>query len=149
MNLWTRFKRDDRGAVLVIAIFVILVFLIGGGAALDYSRHASAQSGLQEAADTAALTAAQEYRRKGWDEARALGMSFFEVNQDEANPLVTVDPPSIVLTDSPSVLVTVTGKTSTTLMRIAGIDEVDFEVVSEVFIPDFPVEISLVLDTTA
>lgn len=53
-----RFKREERGAVVPMSIYFLLVILIIGGMSVDFMRYETARTGLQNTLDSAVLAAA-------------------------------------------------------------------------------------------
>ena len=59
--MWNRLKRDDRGAAMVMAIVMMLLFVGITAVAIDLGRYSLLKSRLQNAADAAATAGASAY----------------------------------------------------------------------------------------
>jgi len=141
-----RFGKDEGGNFALVFAFCLLVIMLCIGAAMDYSRMANARTKFQAALDSATLTAAMSLKKMDWDEAKQAGLDHFSSNVDLNND------PDIKSVDftyvDDRVHGTVKSKSENYFMALAGIKQMNYEVDAEVYFPNFPIEISLVLDTT-
>jgi Flp pilus assembly protein TadG len=119
VNLLRRFRREQRGHV-VITFTLLLVPLVGcAGAALDYSRANSVKAALQAALDATALMLAKNAGVQTTDQITALGTGYFkaEFKRKEAhNPRIKVD----YTVGSSTIVLNASASVDTTLLRIMG-----------------------------
>jgi Flp pilus assembly protein TadG len=127
------FYRGKSGAVAIIFALAILPLMMLVGAAVDYSRAASAASRLGEAADNGALAAAQAATRAiaagnaNWNAAGvAAGRNAFMAN---AVGLTTAAAPTIVVTQAgvgATAQISVAGQIPATVMSLVGVPNLTF-----------------------
>jgi Flp pilus assembly protein TadG len=141
-----RFYRDERGNFALIFAFCLLAIMLCIGAAMDYTRMSNARTKFQAALDSATLTAAMSLKKMDWDDAKQAGLDHFASNVDLVND---PDIKSIELTYvDDRVHGTVKSKSENYFMALAGINQMNYQVDAEVYFPNYPIEVSLVLDTT-
>ena len=127
------FYRGKSGAVAIIFALAILPLMMLVGAAVDYSRAASAASRLGEAADNGALAAAQAATRAiaagnaNWNAVGvAAGQNAFSAN---AMGLTTTAAPTIVVTQvgvGATAQISVTGQIPAAVMSLVGVPNLTF-----------------------
>jgi Flp pilus assembly protein TadG len=115
MNVFQRFRSDQRGNVAILFGLAVLPVVGMVGAAVDYSRANAVRASLQAAADAAALTAARD--APGLSEARiaerARGVFVANFNRSDA----TLGPIEVVKGDK-TVRVTASATVKTSIMAI-------------------------------
>lgn len=116
------------------------------GAAFDYTRMTSDRSKFQAVLDSATLNAAISLRKSNWGQAKKDGEDHFSANVPltMANDLVSVG----FTYDDDTIVGTVKSKSENYFMGLIGINKIDYEIQAAVYFPDYPIEVSLVLDTT-
>ncbi|MGN0933735.1 pilus assembly protein TadG-related protein [Falsigemmobacter intermedius] len=84
-----RFHRDESGAMIYLALVVVLIMLFIGGTAVDLMRYEAQRTRIMSAADSAALAAASmrqvatpEEVVQNWFEAKNLSHALVGVQQD-------------------------------------------------------------------
>lgn len=140
------FLDDLNGNVAISFVLVLFVILGMAGGAVDYTRVTSAKSGFQEAADSAALAAAIEYKKKPWESAKAYGLKFLGNHSPESD-LIEVIGTDLKFVDD-QVIASVKARSKNTILSAVGYDSFKIEVESIVSLPDYPIEVALVLDNT-
>ncbi len=159
----SRFGREENGNIAMMFAFCITMCVGIAGAAVDFGVLSSAESRSQQIGDAVALSAAVYVRNKsgnpedredggippGRHTAASLGYDFTSLVKGGADE-VFIDI-EYDQTNSEAV-VSVSGKTETTLWRALGKDELDFRTVSVVSFEDVQVNdaasIVLVLDNS-
>ncbi|MFZ1814189.1 MAG: pilus assembly protein TadG-related protein [Rhizobiaceae bacterium] len=153
MNIRNRLRQsvrnfsDDHSGNFAIT-FAICAFAMFGviGAAVDYSRVSRSQSAYQQAADAAALEAAIQFRTKPWGQAKVAGRKMFESTIRDLTDTRFKDVE--IKNEDDAIIVVAKGESDNFVLPLFGFSNLDFRVKSVVKVPDFPVEVSLVLDTT-
>ena len=137
---------DRRGAVAIITAFVIVPLTLAVGVAVDASRIFLVRSRLSQAADSAALAAAQVTDPTTLqDDARRI----FEANFPSGYMDASVRPLNVVYDDaSGRVEVTAEAVVPTILMRLATIDNVNVGAHAAAVREVKPLELALILDVT-
>lgn len=142
---WRRLRRDQRGAVAMIVGLAIVPLMLAAGLAVDAGRLMAARARLAQATDAAALAAGPIAGSDAFEEKarRILEANFptgdgveitdLDLSFDESNGRVT--------------LVT-RARMPTTFMRLAAIEEMEFEARTVVVREVSPMELVLVLDVT-
>lgn len=141
-----QFMKDTSGSFLIIFTLVLLVVLFSMGALMDYLRMKDAKSDFQNALDSATLAAAISLKEHGWDQAKIDGKDHFLANIDDgSNSNIT----SVDFTyENDVVYGKLVGHSDTYFMSVAGIDDMNYTVNAAVKFPNYPLEVSMVLDTT-
>jgi Flp pilus assembly protein TadG len=142
--VWARGRAlasDRHGAAAVVFTFCLVPMVIMGGVAVDYGRAQLLKTHLRAAADAAALAAAGAVLVTN-DQRITLGRNVFKGNIPAK--LGTIEP-NVTIADG---LVSVTANASShaSLLKIAGIDNIDISVVSRSAVPLPMHEIVMVLD---
>jgi len=139
------FVRDDRASVAITFALTVVPLLLFVGVAVDYSRISSAETRLQNAADSAALAISHQAKTTSdMDALKALATAHmaellpanydFEVVSVEKNGSTFV--------------VTTTGSLPAGISHIAGYEEFEQSAVSEAYWGTGRLEVALVLDNT-
>jgi Flp pilus assembly protein TadG len=143
-----RFRKDRRGNfAITFALAIIPVFGIAG-IAVDYARLSDSRSDYQNAIESGALAAATAVRSKPWERAEIEGRNAFAANMLNTDASGLSDVRFTYDTATQRVSAKAKGKIPTTLSAVVGVPEFNFEVESEVVLPNYPIEVALVLDTT-
>ena len=147
----TTFAADEKGDVAVIFGLMFTVILLAVGFGLDYSRITHTTSKTLAAADAAALAGGHALLDGRMTDAqvKALTLRFFNENMAQsghygntADVTVTVD------RATGEVKVDATAKIDMTVMRTAGIDEINVPVISSVISDQKDIELGMALDVT-
>ncbi len=123
MSVCSRFANDRRGVFAIMFAILALPLLTGVFIAIDYSRATSVKSSLQSAADAAIFSAAM---RLGGDEDEVRGAfkKSFQANLPEK---LKDQPFSLsIAKDEKSLHVKMDASINTTLIRVAGIEQIKF-----------------------
>lgn len=145
-NLVKRFAKAQEGSVAIVFGLSAFGVILAAGASIDYSRYVSARTHLQAALDAGALAAASAGHGKSDSQRQAIGLAAFNANiadglgeQSGAIPTFTISGDKIDATAQ--------GWLPSGFIQLAGIDNMNVEVQSQVNIPvDKKAEIVLVLD---
>jgi Flp pilus assembly protein TadG len=147
----------DRSGQFAVIMAVAAIPLFGlAGMALDYSMLRMRMSAYQSAADNAALTAAISLRGKSgtdsatdWADAEKEGKNAFLAAIKDDYPNASEEELKLTY-DGTAQTISATANSSvgTTLTGILGFDKLDFEVLTVVNLPRYPIEISLAVDVT-
>jgi Flp pilus assembly protein TadG len=131
---------DRSGSTAILFTASIVPMVIAAGVAVDYGRALRLKTYLRSAADSAALAAASA--RNLEDAQRVtLGEQVFlanVINKVAVTPAVTVS--------NGIVNVTASSASQSTLMRVAGVEQMDVAVTARAKVPVFTGEIVMVLD---
>ena len=143
------FWRDRSGQFAVIfALSAIPLFGVAG-LALDYSMLRMRMSAYQSAADNAALTAAITVSAKDWTDAKKEGENAFVASLQGDYPDASEGDLTLAYdSKAQTVRAEAESSVSMTLTGILGFKKLDFEVVSVVNLPRYPIEVSLAVDVT-
>ena len=143
-SLANRFKSDTGGNVAIAFGIATIPLAIACGCAIDIARAHIVQTRLQAALDASALAAASAIGLT--DEERVtMGEALFSANYPEEKLGMPATP--VFDIENGMVVASVDAELSTTLMTIAGINEIDVSTSTEITIPSLKDgEIVLVLD---
>ncbi|MCB1457792.1 MAG: TadE/TadG family protein [Nitratireductor sp.] len=134
------FRQSRNGNFAITFALVLTPIMLCAGAAVDYSRISDTRTRMQDAADTAALTAAIE-RNKSKSERKQIARDMFDANYNGTDiRKFSVD------FDSDQVTVRVKTTLNMSLMRIAGYKNIDVAVESSANLDMSELEVALVLD---
>lgn len=142
------FLKDTSGNVAVTVALLGIPLMLSAGAAVDYSQYARKQSSLQNVVDSAALAVALDLQSSTQAQIETKVDNFLKSNltteqySEVQNFVVTIPP------NKEKVTVQVEGRHPTTLMRIAGINNLGYTPQSVVNAPTGNAEVMLVLDST-
>ncbi len=140
------FFKDQSGNVALTATLSLFVLAGAAGGAFDYSRVHNAKSHFQNVTDSAALAAALEYRKTDWNKAETVGENHISTYTTSGSGYVITT--SELTLDGQEVVATVKGYSQNYVLSATGLEKFDFSVSSRVKLPDYPIEVALVLDTT-
>lgn len=139
--------KGQSGNVAITFALTSLVIVGVAGSAVDYTRMYNAKSDYQNAADAAALTAAIMYRTESWANANRNGQDHFNESITEVD--ATLQQLSINLADDESnITVDAGGMVQSTILGVLGYEGLGYSVRAVVDLPDYPIEVTMVLDTT-
>jgi Flp pilus assembly protein TadG len=152
------FRNAQTGNTGIIFALTALPLLLGAGAAVDMVRASHVQATLQAAVDAAALSAAASERTVLDDAAIAAGaykksaadtVEDFIVASDVSKHVDISGGVSTKINKVEGTLeVRIRGKMKTSLMQLAGIDELEIDAIAEVGLSSQALEVALVLDNT-
>src|SRR5262245_23492788 len=145
MNLFQRFRHDQRGNFAILFGLALLPVAGMVGAAVDYSRANAVRAALQAAADAAALTVARDARdlsdSRIAERARAAFAANF--NRKDATP-----GPIQVTKGKNTIRVAASADVKTSIMAIMHVDTIKVATAGEVAWSANRIELALVLDNT-
>ncbi len=139
------FLKDDSGSMITIFALVLVPMLLMAGMALDFGRAYKGKAAVTQTLDAGLLYVASLYSidktiNVDLELEKYFARTFNEVVVQNLNLTATVSANGSDFTGN------ATGKVPTTLMRLAQINEVDFNVNAKVSLPKM--EVALVLDNT-
>jgi Flp pilus assembly protein TadG len=147
-ELCSQFWKDRRGNfAMTMALASIPIFGLAG-MAIDYTSLANTRSRYQNALENGALAAAIAGRTKPWKTAEVEGKNAFTAAMLNTDASGLVDVKFTYDSKKQKVNAVASGKSPTTLSAVVGVKEFEFEVESEVVLPNYPIEVAMVLDTT-
>ncbi len=140
------FRANETGSVLIIFVLCFLVLVLAIGALVDYTRMTNDRSKFQAVLDAATLNAAISLSKNDWAVAKQDGEESFSINLPLTmkNSLLSVE---LTYVDE-TVYGKVKSKSENYFMGLFGVKKINYEVEAAVYLPDYPIEVSLVLDTT-
>jgi Flp pilus assembly protein TadG len=140
-----RLLRSEHGNVTSSFAIAFLAVFLASGSAIDYSRFLATRTALTAATDAAALQIANsKLTNQTALEAQAAKIIERNYPQDRHGELTEID----LAVDNSSVDLKTRVKFKTSFMKLAGIDDVDLVVVSQVKKSGNNLEVALVLDVT-
>ena len=145
----SRFLSDIRGNVAITATLMLLPICLSAGAAVDYSRLVRNQGQMQNAVDAAVLSVANTnpLSRDTADLKTDID-NFLKANLKGYN-YDLIEDITVTKGNDGNLLVDVDANFPTSLMRIAGYDNIEYNLEAEIRIQQqLKFEIALVLDTT-
>jgi len=146
--LW-RFRKDEDGAVVALAIIIFVVMLLSAGLGIDTMRHEMSRTHIQSTLDSAVLAGAGAPVGATDTEIKAIVENYFEAAglQQYLHP---IDPDKDISAGLNSKRVTASAsmKMDTLLMRLSGIDTLDAAASSTAAIASPKMEIVLALDVS-
>lgn len=138
--------RQATGANVAITFGLLLIpVILGVGAAIDYSRAGAIRAAMQNTADATALMAAKNW--SGDSTLQQSASAWFAANFNNSN----VNNLQVVATSNPAsstVNITATGSIGTTLLGVAGINQINLSVASTATAGVTKLQVALVLDNT-
>lgn len=146
MRVLRRFKTDERGATAVIFGLALVPLLGMAGAAIDYSRAASARADLQRALDGTALALVRDAGRLNDAQLEAKGRVIFKTLVRAETGVVPTDI-RVVKTNN-RIRVSATGTVPTTIMGALGFEIMKVGSEAESAWGNRSIELALVLDNT-
>lgn len=140
-----RFRRDNKGATVMIFGLTLIPIVFGIGMAIDYGRAITAKTRLASAIDSAALAAAS-WPDLSDSEIDAKILEYFEANfPPEADG--TVEPLQITRNEE-VITVTANAYIETTFLKVGGINQLEVGAFAEVSLKRKKIELVMVLDNT-
>lgn len=133
-TLFERFRRDERGVILIITAFVFLALVLAIGVGVDYSRALTLKTRVLGTLDTAALAAAVEFSNLGSEQdARKAAKKAFDAQVSQLNLQGAKLKKLNIVTDDETMKVSVDAvfELPTTLMQIAGFKTLEVATRSE------------------
>jgi Flp pilus assembly protein TadG len=144
----SRFLKDRSGNfAITMALAAIPIFGLTG-MAIDYSRLADSRADYQNAIEAGAISAAIAVRTKPWATAELEGRNAFAAAMLNTDASGLSDVTFTYDANRQRVSAKAKGRIPTTLSAVVGVSEFNFDVESEVVLPNYPIEVALVLDTT-
>jgi Flp pilus assembly protein TadG len=145
-HIFNHFRTDRRGTTAVIFGLSLLPLLGFFGAALDYTRAATARTHLQAAVDSAALALARDSGGLTDAQMQARGQVFFDANFQNRYDMTLS---SVSFTrDAKLVHAAATGSVKTTIMQVLGFPTMPVSANADAVWGTKTIELSLVLDNT-
>ncbi len=146
------FHSARGGNVAMMFGLIIFPLFLAAGVAVDILRHTGLRGDLVQSADAGVLAAARAIildDEVTQGEAETVARRFFDANQDAPGGL-TVDTFDFVHdASSNTYTLTITGRTKTSILGVAGKDYIPFTIETEAKAkPAGPVEVAMVLDNT-
>jgi Flp pilus assembly protein TadG len=146
-TLAENFIKDRRANMTIVAALTLLPILTAVGAAIDYSRLSSASSNYQQATDAAVLAASKKRASMNDSEMKAYARKIFNANVTGNSGIVTTFNLDNNRNENKLTLET-KGQLHTSFMGIIGIENMNFNIMSQVALPSGGLEVALVLDNT-
>lgn len=133
MNSLKRFKAQCKGSVAIVFAVAAIPLMVGAGMAIDYTRAVTRRTMLQNALDGAILTISRYSSQETDDQLRARMNAYIQASEFGATPESSGGGVLSALTlqraNSNTVLTAnASASVPTTLMRLAGVDELDISV---------------------
>jgi Flp pilus assembly protein TadG len=144
-GLVKQFLREKRGSTAITFALSSIVLLSSVGAGIDYARAMLVKSRLSSALDAAALAVGTT---NGMDapQLQTVAQQYFDANYPKTE--IGVTNPVTVTVDGQHIALNVTASMPTSLLEIAGIDNIDLGVSNEVTRAMTKLRVALVLDNT-
>lgn len=125
------FLKDQRGSTAPLLALAAIPIMATVGAAIDYSRAASARTAMQAAADSTALIIARNLTKQPGETAAALAPSYFAASFHRSEVQISqVGAATGASAGDKTVTVTAQGTIKTVIMRVVGISTVALNVTS-------------------
>lgn len=139
------FFRAREGAAAFLFAVLLIPVLLGAGLAIDFSRGIRAKQHLGQALDAAAL-AVGSWTGLSSEEAKAKAQAYFDANF-KLQGTGTPGPLNVAVSDG-KISISATATMKTTIMRLAGYDDLTVEAFTEVTLNEKKIELVMVLDNT-
>ena len=140
--------RQATGANVAITFGLLLIpVILGVGAAIDYSRAGAIRAAMQNTADATALMAAKNWSGDSAGQLQQSASAWFTANFNNSN----VNNLQVAATSNPAnstVNITATASIGTTLLGVAGINQINLSVASTATAGITKLQVALVLDNT-
>jgi Putative Flp pilus-assembly TadE/G-like/von Willebrand factor type A domain len=147
MGTFKRFKADCRGNTAVVFALSLVPMLLAAGAAIDMVQTNQTLTVLQGAADAAAVAGGSSNLTKDSD-LQKIVEDYMKANNAVSALDYVEKIESNLDKKTRTFSVSIKGKRSTSLMKLAGIDTMDLNAYSEVKLGGDGLEVALVLDNT-
>lgn len=145
------FASDERGTVVILFAFVLIVVTFIAGIGLDYGRMLHTRDKLAAAADAASLAAGRALLdgRLSDSEIEAVALKYFNENFDASSTFGKIGKVTVTLNrDAGTVRFDVDAAVPMTLTRVAGYSSTTLPVHSASAFDDRDIEVALALDVT-
>lgn len=148
-NLFTRFRRDERGVFLVFFALIAVVLIAASGAVVDFTRVQQARTRAQIALDSAALALQSKVGVSGYDAAwfktQAQNLLTERIGDSSVTAVVESATP-----DTSGGKLTISGYISvpTYFVQLVGVKDIRSAMLSEVTRSSSDIEVSLSIDIT-
>ena len=146
-SVLNKFSRDNRGNLTIITAVTLMPIVAAVGAGIDYSRLSSQISNFQQAADAAVLAAAKKRTSMTDSELASYARKVFDANLSNNNGIIVSFKLDKNSKDHKLTLNT-DGYLETSFLGAVGINEMNFDLLSQVGLPGNGLEVALVLDNT-
>jgi Flp pilus assembly protein TadG len=145
----TQFARDERGSVIPLFAICIFAVFAAAGAAIDYSRAATARTEMQAALDATAITLSKEADGLSAAKLAERAQAIFEANfKDSQAKSIKVQPTYTKVNGDYKLAMQAAGALDTTVFRIFGQNTMNIKTDTEVQWGMRRLELALALDNT-
>jgi Flp pilus assembly protein TadG len=143
-----RFRRSERGNVMITFALATIPMIGLVGAAVDYSRGNSAKAAMQAAADATALMLSKNVSSLNSADLNQKATAYFAalLHRPEVSDVAVM--PTYTTTAGTQLRVSATGKMPTTFLKVLGRDNLNIDVSSTVAWGNARLRVALVLDVT-
>lgn len=144
---FSRFHREERGAMAFFMLFVFLMMLMFGGIAVDVMRFETSRVAMQQTMDRASLAAAS--LKQGLDPTSVVNDYFAKANIPNDTTMVSMTAPTVTVTGNSNfrtVTTTAKVKSNNYFMHLLNVDYLEGPTASKAEQGVSKVEIILVLD---
>lgn len=142
-----RFCKATGANVAITFGLLLIPVMLAAGAAIDYSRAGAVRAAMQNTADATALMAAKNWSGENTAQLQQAAGAWFAANFSNSS----VNNLQIAATSNPAnntVNITATGSIGTSLLGIAGINQINLSVSSTATAGVTKLQVALVLDNT-
>ena len=143
-----RFRAAQTGNVLITFVLTLVPMLGLIGAAVDYSRAASARSAMQSAVDSTALMLSKDASGLTPEQIATKATAYFNAMYTRPEVTGATVTPTYTSAGGAQIVVTGSGSLPTSFMRVMGITTMPIGVSSTVRWGNTRLRVALVLDTT-
>jgi hypothetical protein len=149
VKIFTTFLKSTSGNFSTMFAIACIPLFVAAGVALDYSRLSQQRTQLQNAVDAAALSVGNTFVSMEQSEIEKEVDNYLQANLDQSHYEKLIKPINVAVDKEKHALdITVNSSMDTSLMMLAGINEVGYASSSQIIAPFGGVEISMVLDNT-
>lgn len=149
-TVWHRFLSDRSGAFLPIFAVIVAAMLVSVGMGLDYARALNDRGRGQAVADAMVLAMAQELRMGGSsDAARDVARRIYDAHYGRGSDAVSLEIRTLDSFSGYDLIVALPGRTETTLMKLAGFDDVPWQVTAASRVGFGSAELTFVADVSS
>ena len=143
------FIRDERGSTIPLFGICIFAIFAAAGAAIDYTRAATARTEMQAALDAAAITLSKEADQLNSAQLAQRAQAIFEASfKDPEAKKIKVQPTYTNVNGTYKLVMQATGSLDTTVFYIFGRNTIDIKADTEVQWGMRRLELALALDNT-